>query len=176
MSHPKQYTSQEPSVHVSDPAALDWEQVVQERLPRTLESQAQALGAFVRVRKIASASLLLRAILCYVLSLSSLRDLSMWSRLVGVTTVVISPQGWHKRLRQSLTWLLWLFGELLAAPPPSWSGPVTQRILLVDGTQVKSLGPNGELWRAPCALHPVAGAAALVRGTTGQSVAGPALL
>ena len=62
------------------------------------------------MRRIASASLLLRALLCYVLSLSSLKDLSMWSRLVGVTNVVISAQGWHKRLRQSLAWLLWLTG------------------------------------------------------------------
>src|SRR5436189_123358 len=87
----------------------------------------------------------------------------MWSRLVGVSDVVISSQAWHKRLRQSLTWLLWLFGELLAAPPPSWSGPVTQRILLVDGTQVKSLGPNGELWRLHCAYNLLTGTLGWVR-------------
>src|SRR5438552_16123464 len=107
MSHRKQHTSSESFPQVSDPATADWQQLVQERLPSTLESQARALGAFVRVRRIRSASLLLRALLCYVLSLASLRDLSMWSRLVGVTPGVISAQGWHKRLRQSLAWLLW---------------------------------------------------------------------
>src|SRR5207249_11205654 len=106
MSHRKQHTSSESSVQVSESATADWQQLVQERLPSSLESQAQALGAFVRVRRIKSASLLLRALLCYVLSLSSLKDLSMWSRLVGVTDVVISAQAWHKRLRQSLVWLL----------------------------------------------------------------------
>jgi len=132
MSHRKQHTSSESSVQVSELATADWQQLVQQRLPSTLESQARALGAFVRVRRIQSASLLLRALLCYVLSLSSLKDLGMWSRLVGVTSGVISGQGWHKRLRQSLAWLLWLFGELLAAPPPSWSGPTSQRILLEE--------------------------------------------
>jgi hypothetical protein len=78
MSHRKQQTSSESSVQVSDPATADWQQLVQERLPSTLESQARALGAFVRVRRIGSASLLLRAILCSVLSLSSLKGLSMW--------------------------------------------------------------------------------------------------
>jgi hypothetical protein len=174
MSHRKQHTSSESSVQVSDPATADWQQLVQERLPSSLESQAQALGAFVRVRRIKSASLLLRALLCYVLSLSSLKDLSMWSRLVGVTGVVISAQAWHKRLRQSLAWLLWLFGELLAAPPPSWSGPVTQRILLVDGTEVKCQGPKGELWRLHCAYHLLTGTLAWVRVSTrkiGESLA-----
>jgi IS4 transposase len=37
-----------------------------------LEEQARSLGALRRVRAVASASSLLRALLCYVLSLSSL--------------------------------------------------------------------------------------------------------
>ena len=168
MSHRKQHTLRESSVQVSDPATPDWQQLVQERLPSSLESQARALGAFVRVRRIQSASLLLRALLCYVLSLSSLKELSMWSRLVGVTGVVISGQAWHKRLRQALAWLLWLFGELLAAPPPSWSGPTSQRILLVDGTEVKNLGAKGELWRLHCAYNLLTGCLAWVRVTTRQ--------
>lgn len=168
MSHRKQHTSSESFPQVSDPATADWQQLVQERLPSTLESQAKALGAFVRVRRIGSASLLLRAILCYVLSLSSLKSLSMWSRLVGVSDKVISAQGWHQRLRQSLAWLLWLFGELLAAPPPSWSGPTSQRILLVDGTEVKSLGPKGALWRLHCAYNLLTGGLAWVQVTTRQ--------
>jgi DDE family transposase len=166
MSRRKQHTSSESSLQVSDPATADWQQLVQQRLPSSLESQAKALGAFVRVRRIGSASLLLRALLCYVLSLSSLQDLSLWSRLVGVTDRAISAQGWHKRLRQSLAWLLWLFGELLAAPPPLWNGPTSQRILLVDGTEVKSLGPKGELWRLHCAYNLLTGCLAWVQVTT----------
>ena len=50
MSHRKQHTSSKSFMQVSDPAATDWQQLVQERLPSNLESQAKALGAFVRVR------------------------------------------------------------------------------------------------------------------------------
>src|SRR5260370_26065124 len=119
----KQHTSSEWSVQVSELATADWQQLVQERLPSTLESQARALGAFVRVRRIQSASLLLRALLCYVLSLSSLKDLSMWSRLVGGTNGVISGQGWPKRLRQPVAWLLCRFTGLPAAPHPPATRP-----------------------------------------------------
>src|SRR5205823_12476219 len=59
MSQRKQQTSRASLVQVSDPATQDWQQVVQQRLPSDLESQAKALGAFVRVRRIGSASLLL---------------------------------------------------------------------------------------------------------------------
>ena len=162
MSHRKKHTSCEPFLQVSDPASADWQQLVQERLPSNLESQARTLGAFVRVRRISSASLLLRAILCYVLSLSSLKDLSMWSRLVGVSDVVISSQAWHKRLRQSLTWLLWLFGELLAAPPPAggWHAgqkPGSQRRVVaaalrlqpVDGDAGLGARDDAQDWREP---------------------------
>lgn len=166
MSHRKQHTLSESLVQGSDPALQDWQELVQERLPDSLESQAQALGAFVRVRRIGSASLLLRGLLCYVLHLASLKDLSMWSRLVGVTQGVISAQGWHKRLRQSLAWLLWLFGELLAAPPPSWSGPSSRRILLVDGTEVSGQGATGEVWRLHCAYNLLTGCLAWVRVTS----------
>ena len=161
MSHRKQHTSSESSVQVSELATADWQQLVQQRLPSTLESQARALGAFVRVRRIQSASLLLRALLCYVLSLSSLKDLSMWSRLLGVTDKVISGQGWHKRLRQSLGWRLGLFGELLAAPSPSWSGPTTQRMR--HGGWHASQMPGGQraVVAAALRLQPVDGDAGL---------------
>ena len=39
-------------------------------------------------------AMLLRAVLCYVLSLSSLKQLSGWSRLVGVSHKMLSAQAW----------------------------------------------------------------------------------
>jgi hypothetical protein len=70
-----------------------WNELVEQRLPANLETQARVLGAFQRVRELASAQVLLRALLCYVLSLSSLKHLSGWSRLVGVTSKVrIAPR------------------------------------------------------------------------------------
>lgn len=168
MSQREQHTALQPALQVEDPAAAPWQQLVQERLPANLESQARALGAFGRVRTIATAALLLRGLLGYVLHMSSLKELSAWSRLVGICDVTISAQAWHKRLRQSLEWLLWLFNELLAAEPTTWDFPLGlgQRILLVDATEVSCLGPKGLLWRLHCAYDLLAGQLAWVRLTT----------
>ncbi|HEY0756098.1 MAG TPA: hypothetical protein VGD98_19230, partial [Ktedonobacteraceae bacterium] len=65
-----------------------WNERVKHRLPANLEAQAWALGALQGKRAVESAQTLLRALLCYVLSLSSLKHLSGWSRLVGVTSTV----------------------------------------------------------------------------------------
>lgn len=168
MSQPNQHTAWPPASQVEDPAAAQWQQLVQDRLPANLESQARALKAFRRVRTIATAALLLRGLLGYVLTLSSLKELSAWSRLVGIGGVTISAQAWHKRLRQSLEWLLWLFNELLAAAPTTWDLPLEldQRILLVDATEVSCLGPKGLLWRLHCAYDLLAGQLAWVRLTS----------
>lgn len=168
MSHRQQHTSSALVSQASDPAAADWERLVQERLPADLEAQARALGAFVRVRSIPSAALLLRGLLGYVLSVSSLLELSLWSRLVGICVTSISKQAWHKRLLRSEAWLLWLFNTLLAAPPTTWGLPTAmgQRILLVDGSEVSCQGSHGLLWRLHCAYDLLAGQLAWVRLTT----------
>ena len=76
----------------------EWQRLVEERLPADLEAQARLLKAFVRVRGLPSALHLLRGLLYYVLSQSSLREVSAWSRLIGLTSKVLSGQAWHKRL------------------------------------------------------------------------------
>src|SRR6266571_1089832 len=119
------------------PADEDWQRLVEQRLPAELERQAQHLKAFVRVREVPSAQQLLRGLLYYVLSQSSLRGLSAWSRLIGLTSRVLSGQAWHKRLLGSADWLLWLFNALLAAPIGRFAEQ-SQRILLVDATHVSS--------------------------------------
>jgi hypothetical protein len=80
------------------PAEQDWQMLVEQHLPADLEAQARQLKAFQRARGLPSALLLLRGLLYYVLSHSSLRDLSAWSRLIGLTSKVISSQAWHQRL------------------------------------------------------------------------------
>ncbi len=70
----------------------DWQQLVEQRLPAELEAQARQLKAFQRARGLPSALHLLRGLLYYVLSQSSLRDLSAWSRLIGLTSKGISGQ------------------------------------------------------------------------------------
>jgi len=138
----------------------EWQWLVEQRLPADLEDQARQLKAFRRVRALPSALFLLRGLLYYVLSHSSLRDVSAWSRLIGLTSKVISGQAWHKRLLASADWLLWLFNALLAAPKGSFGG-LSQRILLVDATHVSCRDKRaGHLALALC-LRPAGGTAGL---------------
>ena len=71
MPQPDQHTASDAVSQAQASADQCWEELVQQRLPATLESQARILGAFQRVRALPSAQALLRALLCYVLSLSS---------------------------------------------------------------------------------------------------------
>lgn len=144
------------------PEDQDWQRLVDERLPAELETQARPLKAFVRARGVPSALHLLRGLLYYVLSHSSLREVSAWSRLIGLSSRVISGQAWHKRLLASADWLLWLFNTLLAAPKGSFCGQ-SQRILLVDATHVCCRDKRADTWRLHCAYDLLAGRLAWVR-------------
>lgn len=153
------------NVWPADPQATadqDWQRLVEQRLPADLQAQARQQKAFVRARGIPSASHLLRGLLYYVLSASSLRDVSVWSRLIGLTSQVISGQAWHKRLLGSADWLLWLFNALLAAPTRRF-GAHSQRILLVDATHVCCRDKRADTWRLHCAYDLLAGRLAWVR-------------
>jgi hypothetical protein len=123
-----------------------WDELVHQRLPAELEAQARTLRAFQRVRGVTSAHMGLRAMLCYVLSLSSLKELSGWSRLMGVSSKVLSAQAWHKRLHQSTPWLLWLFTHLLQMRLSTRLYRQHQRILLGDATHLAEMGPKGDTW------------------------------
>ena len=147
------------------PADLDWQRLVEQRLPADLEAQAKELKAFVRVRGLPSALHLLRGLLYYVLSHASLREVSVWSRLIGLTSKVISGQAWHQRLLASADWLLWLFNALLAAPKGSF-GEHSQRILLVDATHVSCRDKRADTWRLHTAYDLLAGRLAWLRIST----------
>ena len=136
-----------------------------ERLPADLAAQACQLKAFVRVRGLPSAHHLLRGLLSSVLSQSSLREVSAWSRLIGLTSKVLSGQAWHQRLTSSADWLLWLFNALLAAPTRSLSAG-SQRILLVDATHVFCRAKRADTWRLHCAYDLLVGRLAWVRIST----------
>jgi hypothetical protein len=68
----------------TDPATDEWTREVVPRLPRLMEDQAKALGAFERSRQIRCASDLLRGVLAYVYTVHSFEHLSIWSVLVGL--------------------------------------------------------------------------------------------
>ncbi|MBO0793879.1 MAG: transposase [Ktedonobacteraceae bacterium] len=132
-----------------------WQQI-ESQLPVDLEPSARQWKALVRVRAITSASQLLRALLCYALSLGSLKELAIWAKLAGVSQHLLSSQAWHQRVRQASGWLLFLVGAVLAAPAPVRPWPAG-RVLLVDGTSVCEREKTGEVWRVHTSYDLLAG-------------------
>ena len=136
----------------------DWSKEVLPRLPAQMQEQAMKLKAFERSRKISRASDLLRGLLAYVYTAHSFQHLSMWSVLLGVADV--SANDWRKRLQKAGAWLDWLLQEVLAISSVASAWLVRaglKRILLIDGTHWKCLGPKGMVWRVHTAFDLLAG-------------------
>jgi hypothetical protein len=120
------------------------------------------LKAFQRRRSLSCASALLRGLLYYVLSHTSLREVAGWSRLIGLTSRLISGQAWHQHLLKSADWLLWLFNTLLSAPRWQVAGGLG-RILLVDATHVRARDKRGGVFRLHCVYDLLAGRLASIQ-------------
>jgi Transposase DDE domain len=120
----------------------DWQDLLT-RLPSDWQEQAIRLGAWQRVRKLASIADLLRALLVYAACGYSFRQMGVWGTQVGIGS--LSERGWRKRVERSQAWIAWLLGALLGSQRgPSWLPAGVGRILLLDGSRLKTPDGSGE--------------------------------
>ena len=113
-----------------------WEQEIVPHLPANLASSACALGALQRKRGITHASQLLRAILYWVLSARSGRQLGVWAVLLGIAD--ICERAWRKRFAKCGEWLLWLLQTTIGESESVLCRG--RRVVLVDGTDIQLAG------------------------------------
>ena len=121
-----------------------WTSEILPQLPPDLEAHARSLKAFVRVRGLASATDLLRALLAFVLADHSTRSLGAWAVLVGLAD--LSESAWRQRLILAGPWLGWLLSALLAVTPVR-PVPTTRRVRLIDATMLMHTGGGRASWR-----------------------------
>jgi hypothetical protein len=125
----------------------NWDVLVQ-FFPEGWEEQAMQLGALVRLRKIKSASQLLRLLLIHLVGGCSLREAVIRAEQGGLPK--ISDVALLKRLRASSEWLRWMATEFLKRRgldiiPPSWLADYQVRT--IDASIISEPGSTGTDWR-----------------------------
>jgi hypothetical protein len=148
----------------------DWQGMLK-RLPENWQEQAYKLKAWQRVRKLASVTDLLRALLVYAACGYSFQQLGLWATLVGVGC--LSERAWRKRVERAQEWISWLVGALIGSQAsPNWLPRMAGRILLVDASRLKIPAGSGDDVRLHCAYDLQAGRLVQVEVTDQHSAEG----
>lgn len=138
-----------------------WETEIVPRLPADLETQARALKAWQRPRKLTCPTDLLHGLLAYAGTVTSFRMLSCWGVVSHLAD--LAPSSWCERLQHSAAWLQWLASTLLTIPQVTWlPQQVRGRVLLIDATMLRWLGGTGDDLRLHLAVDLLAGQLAQV--------------
>ncbi|NJO84443.1 MAG: hypothetical protein HC828_17830 [Blastochloris sp.] len=145
------------SSHPYDTSRTDaWHQEIVPQLPPDRAAQATALGAYVRYRYFTNATDLLRGLLAYAATTSSLRDLGAWGVLQDVAD--LAPSSWLDRRRAAGPWLQWIVTTRLQIPRPRWVSQVVRgRVLLIDASCLDGHGGRGNEFRLHLAVDLLAG-------------------
>jgi hypothetical protein len=102
--------------------------------------------------KLVRASDLLRAVLAYVLCVSSFRRLGAWAVVLGLAD--LADTSWRDRLRKASQWLAWIVSQRLQPqglmPCPWLKKAGSGASELGDATHLKCVGVHGQVWRIHC--------------------------
>ena len=119
----------------------DWQSLLK-RLPSDWQDQAIGLGAWQRC-KLACIGDLLPALLVYAACGYSFREVGLWATLVGIRP--LSERAWRKRVERAQHWIEWLLEALIGSQQtPDWLPQAAGRILLLDGSCLKTPAGSGE--------------------------------
>jgi hypothetical protein len=133
-----------------------WHTEVLPLLPPDLDTLAFDSGAYQRCRAFDCASDLLRGLLAYAATASSLRHLGAWAVLQDLAD--LSPSAWLTRLRAATSFLHALVNHRLKQPRPRWlSQAVRSRLLLLDATWLGLAHGTGDDLRLHVAYDLLAG-------------------
>jgi hypothetical protein len=137
-------------------SADPWQTDILPLLPPDLDHLAATTGAYLRHRAFSNAADLLRGLLAYALTASSLRHLGAWAVIQQLAD--LAPSAWLERLRAAGPFLQALVAYRLQHPRPRWlTQHLRGRLLLVDASAIRFAHGTGDDARLHVAYDLLAG-------------------
>jgi hypothetical protein len=121
-----------------------WSEQIGKLLPAKIDEIAKEQGALERKREVKNSTELLKILLIYATSTMSVRMLSLCASVLKVAS--ISDTAWRKKIINSVLFLTQVLDYLLPKAQNK-EVPVERMINLIDASNVKQEGANGEVHR-----------------------------